>query len=86
MIVKGKMENGLFVAEEDTSSRSARRSSRKRTRNRRDGLVTGFGRAILVLGLLVSVYAVAAALRGRRADSWSGSPPRGAPSTRWPRC
>jgi cytochrome c-type biogenesis protein CcmF len=30
--------------------------------------VTGFGRAILVLGLLVSVYAVAAALRGRRAD------------------
>jgi cytochrome c-type biogenesis protein CcmF len=30
--------------------------------------VTGFGRAILVLGLLVSVYAVLAALRGRRAD------------------
>jgi len=30
--------------------------------------VTGFGRAILVLGLLVSVYAVVAALRGARAD------------------
>ena len=47
--------------------------------------MTGFGRAILVLGLLVSVYAVAAALRGRRAGRASGSPPRAAPSTRWPR-
>ena len=46
--------------------------------------MTGFGRAILVLGLLVSVYAVAAALRGRRADSREWVAAR-APSTRWPR-
>ncbi len=43
------------------------------------------GRALLILGLLVSVYGIGASLYGARSRaSGMGRPPGAAPFTRWP--